>query len=279
MRVSIVTISYNQAQFLERALKSVIEQDHDDIEYIIVDPGSTDGSRDIIERYRSRIAKLIFEPDKGPADGLNKGFAHATGEIYGYLNSDDMLLPGVLSRVNHFFQTNPNVDVVSGHCIVTDEHDRKVRNSYSDRFSLLNYAYGAAILMQPSTFFRAEIFERTNGFNISNKSNWDGELFVDMLLQGGRFAVVGEFWSAYRLHWESITSSKKLDDQIREHGKVMFRKIMGRDMLSYDLFFKIFCRLLKWAQNPRGLYERLSKGPIYGRSTKNNCGRKKHNEF
>src|SRR4029077_2212938 len=83
-RVSIVTISFNQAPFLERAIRSVLEQDHPDVEYIVVDPGSTDGSREIIEKYRSRIAKVILEPDRGPANGLNKGFAAATGEILGY---------------------------------------------------------------------------------------------------------------------------------------------------------------------------------------------------
>ena len=84
MKFSIVTISYNQAQFLEQAIRSVIEQDYPDVEYIVVDPGSTDGSREIIERYRDRIDRIIFEPDKGPADGLNKGFAQATGDVFGF---------------------------------------------------------------------------------------------------------------------------------------------------------------------------------------------------
>ena len=267
MKVSIVTISYNQGKFLERAIKSVIEQDYDDIEYIVVDSGSTDGSREIIERYRSRIDKIIFEPDEGPADGLNKGFSIATGEIYGFLNSDDLLLPGALSYVIDFFKTHTNIGVVSGHSIIIDENDRKIRNSFSDHFSLLKYAYGAAILMQPSTFFRAEAFECINGFNVSNRTNWDGELFVDMALQEVRFALFDNFLSAYRLQPESITSSKKLDDQIREHACVMFQKIMKRDMMPYDLLFRVVYRLLKWIQNPRNFYERLLKGPIYGKGS------------
>ena len=97
MKFSIVTISFNQAPYLETAIRSVLDQNYPDLEYIIVDPGSTDGSRDIIERFRSRFAKIIFEPDQGPGDGLNKGFAHATGDILGYLNSDDALLPGALN--------------------------------------------------------------------------------------------------------------------------------------------------------------------------------------
>ena len=93
-RVSIVTISYNQAQFLERTILSVLDQDYPEIEYIVVDPGSTDGSREIIERYGSRISKVILRPDRGAADGLNSGFAEASGQILGFLNSDDTLLPG-----------------------------------------------------------------------------------------------------------------------------------------------------------------------------------------
>src|SRR5450432_4773126 len=96
-KVSIVTISYNQAQYLEEAIVSVLEQDYPSIEYIVVDPGSTDGSRQIIERYRSRIGKVILDPDKGPADGLNHGFDAATGSVFAYLNADDVLLPGAVS--------------------------------------------------------------------------------------------------------------------------------------------------------------------------------------
>ena len=212
MKVSIVTISYNQADFLERTIRSVVEQDYANVEYIIVDPGSIDGSRDIIERYRGRISQVILEPDQGPADGLNMGFAKATGDIFGFLNSDDILLPGTLSHVVRFFEARPDVDVMSGHTIIIDEHDRPIRSSYSDRFSLIRYAYEAAVLMQPSTFFRADNFNKSSGFNVSNKTNWDGEIFVDMRLQGARFDLMDRFLSGYRLQPQSITSSKKLDD-------------------------------------------------------------------
>lgn len=268
MKVSIVTISFNQAEFLERALRSVIEQDHEDIEYIVVDPGSTDNSREIIERYRSKIAKLILEPDKGPADGLNKGFAMASGDIYGFLNSDDVLLPGAVSRVVRFFNSHPDVDVVSGHAIVMDEHDRNLRYSYSDRCSLVRYAYGAAVLMQPSTFFRSKPFKKVGGFNVVNRTNWDGELFIDMRLHGARFALMNDFLSGYRLQPDSITSSKKFDDGIRAYHKAIFRKIMGRDMKPWDVVPGVMFRLLKYVANPRALYERMFKGPVYGRSAK-----------
>ena len=133
MKFSIVTISYNQARFLEQAIRSVIEQDYPDVEYIVVDPGSTDGSREIIERYRDRIDKIIFEPDNGPADGLNKGFARATGDIFGFLNSDDYLLPGALATVASEFATAPWKDVLSGHAVIVDADGREINRFYSRR--------------------------------------------------------------------------------------------------------------------------------------------------
>jgi glycosyltransferase involved in cell wall biosynthesis len=140
LRVSIVTISFNQAEFLERAIRSVIEQDYPDVEYIVVDPGSTDGSREIIEKYRSRISKVILDPDTGPANGLNKGFAAATGEIFGYINADDALLPGAISKGVAALRERPKADVVYGHCYIIDRQGQIVRRSRSVAFNLRLYA-------------------------------------------------------------------------------------------------------------------------------------------
>src|SRR6266702_5290058 len=115
LKVSIVTISFNQAAFLERTILSVLNQDYSNIVYIVVDPCSTDGSRELIKRYESRIARTILDPDKGAADGLNKGFGAATGDIFGFLNSDDILYPGAVSAVVSVFIKSPATDVVSGH--------------------------------------------------------------------------------------------------------------------------------------------------------------------
>jgi len=118
MKVSIVTISFNQAEFLEEAILSVLNQNYSDIEYIVVDPGSTDDSREIIEKYRDRISHIIYEPDKGPADGLNVGFKKATGDVYAYLNADDVFLHGSVKKMVNYFNQFPDVDVISGHAHV-----------------------------------------------------------------------------------------------------------------------------------------------------------------
>lgn len=264
-KVSVVTISFNQASFLERAIRSVLEQNYPDIEYIVVDPGSSDGSRDIIERYRPRISRVMYEPDRGPADGLNKGFAQATGDIFAFLNSDDILLPEAVASACAFLTSN-DVDVVSAHASVIDAQNRHLRMAYSDPFSLDMVAYAACVLVQPSTFFRRHVFQRIQGFNVDNKVTWDGELWVDMALTGARFALTDQVWSGYRLHPQSITSSQRLHKELQENQQRMFRKIVGRNWNRTDSLVAQVCRIRKHLSGPRALYERVVRGPISGRS-------------
>ncbi|MCQ8119703.1 glycosyltransferase family 2 protein [Methylomonas rosea] len=227
MKLSIVTISFNQANYLERSIESVINQDYPNIEYIIVDPGSTDGSRDIIEKYRDRIAKIIYEPDQGPGDGLNKGFSFATGDIYGYLNSDDTLMPGALKYIAEQFENNPSVDVISGHAYIVDKEDNIVHKVFSHPFSLASYAVGCCVLVQQSTFFKPAIFARIGGFNKSNKLCWDGELMVDMALNGAKFKLVRKFLSCFRIYDDSITGSgQQVGDKYREQHQKIVNKIL-----------------------------------------------------
>jgi glycosyltransferase involved in cell wall biosynthesis len=266
MKFSIVTISFNQAQFLERALLSVIGQDYPDVEYIVVDPGSTDGSRDLIAKHRGRIAQVVLERDAGAADGLNKGFAVATGDVFGFLNSDDVLLPGALAGAADFLRKRPGIDVVSGDCEIVDERDTVLRLSYSDRFSLRRYAYGTGILMQPSTFFRADAYRRTQGFNMQNRSNWDGELFVDMARAGARFARSRRVWSQYRIHQTSITGTGKLDAAIAAYRERMFSHITGRPWQASDRLLGAAYKVLKYVETPRAVQQRLLHGPVYRRA-------------
>ena len=265
MKFSIVTISYNQAEFLERAIQSVLGQNDVDLEYIVVDPGSTDGSRDIIRRYAGRIAHVIFEPDSGPADGLNRGFALATGDICGYLNSDDMFEPDAFSRVADFYSRHPHIDVACGHAWITDRHDNRIRKVWSDPFRPRFVAAGAAIQIQPSTFFRKTAFDRSGGFNIQNKSNWDGELLVDMFRKGARISIINEFLSAYRLHDVSITNSGATEGLLRLWDDRRFEKLVGRKFLPRDRASGAILRAMKHLLQPRAAIERVAKGPVYRR--------------
>ena len=266
MKVSIVTVSFNQAEFVERTILSVLAQDYPDIEYIVVDPGLTDDSREIIERYRPRISKIILRPDQGAADGLNGGFAEATGGIFGFLNSDDILLPGAVSSAVAFLEKNKEIDVVSGHSNLVGPDDRFLRRVYSDRMSLRRCIYAGVVLMQASTFFRRDIFERVGGFNAKNKFSWDGELFIDMALASARFAVTDQFWSGFRIHPHSITGTKSNLSRARSAHAEIFSRVTGRPQQKADLVITFGYRVLRHILNPRDTLERILRGPVFGRS-------------
>lgn len=263
MKISVVTISFNQAQFLRQCIDSVLNQDYADIEYIVVDPGSTDGSRKIIDLYGDRVIR-VYENDSGPADGLNKGFALATGDIFCYLNSDDTFLPDAFSKVSNYFGTHSDADVICGHGHIIDGNSYIKRDGFSDGFNLKAAAYGAALAIQPSTFIRQGVFKKAGGFNISNCSNWDGELLIDMALAGARIKVINEFLSCYRVHCESITGTGRLADAHAVHSRKMFEKIMGRTFAGWDVWWQRFFRLRKHLVNPRATIERVIRGPVFG---------------
>jgi glycosyltransferase involved in cell wall biosynthesis len=265
MKFSIITISYNQSKYLEKTILSVINQDGIDLEYIVVDAGSTDGSREIINKYSSNIYKIIYESDNGPADGLNKGFKTATGEIFGYINADDILLPGALKKVHKYFIQNKNIDVIYGHSFLIDRNDNRLRKIYSDKFNLIRHAYSYSDIMQPSTFIKSDAFLKTKGFNISNKSNWDAELIVDIAKNNGKFLRVDNFFSCYRIHPNSTTSSKNTENQIDYYRERIFVKIMLREQKLFDSVLRYYYRLLKHIINPLNLIQRIFKGGVYGR--------------
>ena len=116
MKVSIVTLSFNQGKFLRRALRSVLEHKYP-VEYIVVDPGSTDGSRKFISAYRNEIAHVVFQPDDGPAHGLNRGCAAASGDVLAYVNADDALLPGAVGEAVEYLAARPNSPSSTGMAI------------------------------------------------------------------------------------------------------------------------------------------------------------------
>jgi len=266
LKVSIVTISYNQRKFLERTILSVLNQDYPNIEYIVVDPGSTDGSRELIDQYGSNISKTIFEADQGPADGLNKGFKNSQGAVLAFLNSDDVLHPGATSAAVRFLRARPGTDVVSGNAEIIDKDDRVLRRTFSDRMSTRKYVYGAVTIIQPSTFFTRIAFEKTAGFNVMNRVSWDAELFLDMAIAGCNFGLSNEIWSGYRLHAGTITTSRNLAQARKEIDDQHFRRVIGRNRLWIDDRISTILRVWKHLTNPRDTAERLIRGPIAGRT-------------
>lgn len=257
MKVSIVTISYNQAQFLEQAITSVIHQNHPDIEYIVVDAGSTDGSREIIETYQHKIDKTVLEKDNGAADGLNKGFSYATGEVFGFLNSDDELLPDALARVVDFFQHHPEVDVVSGCGYFIDSNGVRLRRIIPSIMTPWLFVHASVSIFQQGTFFRAAALKKVQGFNIDNKTCWDGELFLDMAIAGMTFAFIGNDLAHFRLHEAGITGSGRLEEAYKKDMHRLFIKVMGRERNRLDGLQDITARMIRGLINPTYYVRRI----------------------
>ncbi len=225
MKFSVVTISFNQAEFLERTIQSVLAQREDGVEldYIIVDPGSTDGSRDIIEQYRPEFSQVLLDKDNGPADGLNKGLEKATGDIFYYLNSDDMVAPGTFRKVADYLSAHPAVDVVFANGRFIDANDRTIRRAFSHKYvsPFLNFL-DLSTLIQQSTFVRMAAIGDVR-FNIANRTCWDGEFFSDLASRGARFQRVWDDWGWFRLHESSITVSGRFAVQYRADMERMAR--------------------------------------------------------
>jgi glycosyltransferase involved in cell wall biosynthesis len=264
VKISIITISYNQAKFLEETINSVLDQKDIELEYIVVDAGSTDGSREIINRYSHRIHKIIFEPDQGPADGLNKGFKYASGDILGYLNADDILIPAALKEVIDFFSKNSDVDVVSGHCYVINENGKKLLKKFSNKltkssFSNKRYTIGYSVLVQQSTFFKKTLFDKTTGFDIDYKVMWDAALTVDFIKANAKFRVVDKFWSCFRVYPQSISGS---GTQASERGKQEYQMLQKRIGLGgiVPVWQYPYYRFIGWLIEPMLLAKRIFNG-------------------
>lgn len=173
-RVSIVTPSYNQGQFVEETIRSVLLQGYPNLEYIIVDGGSTDETLDIVEKYEPWLAYWVSEPDTGMYDAINKGFAQATGAIMAWSNTDDVYLPGALQAVGSVFHTLPEVEwLTSLWKVQWDENSREIRRYqvkgfsrkafYRGRNLLGSNPYASFMIQQQSTFWRRELWDRAGG--------------------------------------------------------------------------------------------------------------------
>jgi glycosyltransferase involved in cell wall biosynthesis len=261
MKISIVTNAYNQGKFLAEAMESVLSQDWPDIEYFVVDPGSTDNTPEVIaafqKKYPGRIIH-ITERDKGPADGLNRAFARASGELFSYLNADDIYLKGCFRAAAEAAARYPNAAAIYADGYVADANGVISRHVVSlDPFSARRFVYGGCLVLQQSTFYRAEAFRAVNGFNPENKTSWDGELLLDMALRNMQFVHVPGYWSIFRIHDESITGSQHLAAQSRLNHDRMFRVVTGRSKTKLDRFAAKFVGAWSIFTQPRALAARI----------------------
>ena len=208
--VSIVIPSFNQGQFLEETIASVLEQEGVRLEVLVVDGGSTDGSFDVIHAYADRLAWWVSEPDQGQADALNKAFAHATGDLLGWVCSDDTLLPGALASVVAAFATSPAALLVYGDAVVVDAEGRRGELLPSRPFDLVEMVRTCQNhVVQPGSLFTRRAWELGGPFTVSSHYYFDFE-FVLRLALAGDAVRLEQSLATYRLHAESKSTSGTL---------------------------------------------------------------------
>lgn len=210
-RISIVTPSFNQERFLERTIQSVLNQEYPDLEYIVIDGGSTDGSAEIIRKYESRLAYWVSEKDKGQSHAIRIGFDRATGAILAWLNSDDIYLPGTLRRVGEAFRTDPGLSVLYGNRYLIDEKDAIIGERRLTRYvrhlSPAGLLYGGFGIYQPASFWTRQAYLSVGGVDVQFEHCMDNDLFVRLALAGAEFEFAREYLAGFRVHPRSKTST------------------------------------------------------------------------
>ena len=212
--VSIITPSYNQAQYLEDTIQSVIQQDYPNLEYIIIDGASTDGSQEIIEKYKDKLAWSVSEPDQGQADAINKGFKKANGEIIAWLNSDDLYLPGVIFSAVEAFQKNPTAGVIYGNAVSADAKGRLLNELRFSDWNTLDFLQ-FKIICQPAVFMKRSFVEEVGFLDSTYHFFLDHQLWI-RLSRETDFVHNPEIWAVSRYHPEAknVTMASKCGQEV-----------------------------------------------------------------
>jgi len=224
-KISLVTPSFRQGAFIERTILSILHQDYPNLEYIVQDGGSTDDTVAHLKKYEHRLTSWVSEKDGGQTNAINRGFAKTDGEIMGWLNSDDLLLPGSLNTVANFFAQNPHVDVVYGHRILINEHDHQI-----GRWIMPNHNHDvlswADFIPQETMFWRRSLWEKVGASLDENfKFAMDWDLILRFRKAGAKFVRIPRFLGAFRIHSAQKTSAVISDIGFKEMDILRKREI------------------------------------------------------
>jgi glycosyltransferase involved in cell wall biosynthesis len=202
--ISIVTPSLNHGTYIESTIRSVLDQRYPRVEYVVMDGGSSDQTGGILARHRPRLHHCQSVPDDGQATAINRGFEHTNGEIMGWLNSDDLLLPGSLAYVASVFESHPDVDVIYGHRIMLDEQGQDIGLWVTPPHSADSLRW-FDFLPQETVFWRRRLWERAGSIDEGIGIAFDWDLFLRFQESGARIMRVSRFLGGFRLHPEQRT--------------------------------------------------------------------------
>lgn len=231
--ISIVTPSFNQGQYLGHTIESVLGQGYPRLEYVVQDGGSTDETVDVLARYRDRLHHCAMRKDNGQSHAINLGFAHTSGAVMAYLNSDDLLLPGALHAVAKFFEDHPEVDVVYGHRVVIDQDGRE-RGRWVLPPHDADVLKWADYVPQETLFWRRRVWEKVGGIDESFRFAMDWDLLLRFQEAGAKFHRMGRFLGAFRVHSTSKTVTVVNETGQREMGRLR-RRCHGRDVTPAEI--------------------------------------------
>lgn len=254
--ISIITPSLNQGQFIENSIQSVLSQGYPNLEYLIMDGGSSDNTLSILDLYSDRL-KWFSEKDSGQTDAINKGLQMAGGDIVGYLNADDLLLPESLSRVARLFMEAPNIMWVTGQCRIIDEQGRETRRlitTYKNmwlRFRSLSSLLITDYISQPATFWRAGILKELGYLDESLHYAMDYEFWLRLYSKYPLF-FIPEYLAAFRIHKQSKNTNAGHKDVYVDEERIVIQRYTQANAL------KTLHNLHRWLMTT--VYSMINKG-------------------
>ena len=266
-KISIVTPSFNQGQYIEQTIRSVLDQGYPNLEYIIIDGGSTDNTVEIIKKYADRISYWVSEPDKGQSDALNKGLAKCTGDIFNWINSDDWLEPGALEKVAEAFSVN-DADIICGYSrIFKDTNGEEMMKHRSELFNDTEATLVRQRINQPGMFYKFPVIRDLGGINSNLHYSMDLELWFKYLCSKGqsKIKLTDHLLAHFRIHDQSKTG---VDEQkFREEEKAVWYYLLTSLKVdkAWSSFFageKTYQPLIPWdlrAINTRDLLTNIAE--------------------
>ena len=245
-KISIVTPSYNQGRFLEETILSVLNQNYPNLEYIIIDGGSTDNSVEIIKRYEKHLNYWISEPDRGQIHAINKGFRKCTGGVAAWINSDDIYMPGVFKIVSGYFKENPGIDMLYGNQVNINEKGEVFRALRSLKFSRVAILSRGEAISQPATFFRRKILEEVGYIDESLPWGMDYEFFLRIIFRGYNICHIPKTLVKFRYHKDSKTVFGKVEtNKNEEYMRMIQMKYLKKTRLNMPILntLRIYFRM------------------------------------
>lgn len=258
-KISIITPSFNQGQFIEETILSILNQDYSNIEYIIIDGGSNDNTVDIIKKYSERITYWVSEKDSGQSEAINKGFMKATGDIVCWINSDDILMPGAVKKVMQYFSEHPDIKFINGYVLLIDKNSNILFNYFILKQKNWYAKHGIFYVSQQAMFWKRSLFNSIGYLKEDFHAMMDREFLIRVLKNKIKVGQIKKTLSGFRRHEASKTyiNSEIWDKDSTEIIKIygngygrkplfLYKTVYGMEKLIKLLYLKQLIFALKW---------------------------------